>query len=119
VAQFKLCYSRAFMLRTYLLQTHEMPFDVHNHALAALGGVLRRGIYDNIKTAVGRVRRGKAREDNARFRAMASHFLFDPGFCSPAVGWEKGQYSLFVAHRITIIAAVKVISGPFLRLIIL
>lgn len=91
VAQFKLCYSRAFMLRAYPLQTHEMLFDAHNHALAALGGVPARGIYDNMKTAVDRVLRGKAREVNARFRAMASHFLFEAEFCNPAAGWEKGQ----------------------------
>ena len=42
VAQFKLCHSRAFMLRAYLLQSHEMLFDAHNHCLAALGGVGRR-----------------------------------------------------------------------------
>jgi transposase len=91
VAQFKLCYSRAFMLRAYPLQTHEMLFDAHNHALAALGGVPQRGIYDNMKTAVDRVGRGKAREVNARFKAMVSHFLFEATFCNPAAGWEKGQ----------------------------
>ena len=91
VAQFKLCYSRAFMLRAYPLQTHEMLFDAHNHALAALGGVPQRGIYDNMKTAVDRVGRGKAREVNARFKAMVSHFLFEADFCNPAAGWEKGQ----------------------------
>jgi transposase len=91
VAQFKLCYSRAFMLRAYPLQTHEMLFDAHNHALAALGGVPQRGIYDNMKTAVDRVGRGKAREVNARFKAMVSHFLFEANFCNPAAGWEKGQ----------------------------
>ena len=91
VAQFKLCHSRAFMLRAYLLQSHEMLFDAHNHCLAALGGVPRRGIYDNMKTAVDRVGRGKARVVNARFKAMASHFLFEAQFCTPGAGWEKGQ----------------------------
>ena len=91
VAQFKLCHSRAFMLRAYPLQTHEMLFDAHNHCLAALGGVPQRGIYDNMKTAVDRVGRGKARAVNARFKAMVSHFLFEATFCSPAAGWEKGQ----------------------------
>ena len=91
VAQFKLSYSRAFMLRAYPLQTHEMLFDAHNHALAALGGVPQRGIYDNMKTAVDRVGRGKARAVNARFTAMVSHFLFEATFCNPAAGWEKGQ----------------------------
>jgi transposase len=91
VAQFKLCYSRAFMLRAYPLMTHEMLFDAHNRALAALGGVPQRGIYDNMKTAVDKVGRGKARVVNARFRAMTGHFLFEADFCNPAAGWEKGQ----------------------------
>ena len=61
VAQFKLSYSRAFFLRAYPLQTHEMLFDAHAYAFAVLGAVPRRGIYDNMKTAVDRVRMGKAR----------------------------------------------------------
>ncbi|MDH3467710.1 MAG: IS21 family transposase [Gammaproteobacteria bacterium] len=91
VAQFKLCHSRAFMLRAYPLMTHEMLFDAHNHALSALGGVPKRGIYDNMRTAVDKVGRGKARVVNARFRAMTGHFLFETEFCTPAAGWEKGQ----------------------------
>ncbi len=91
VAQFKLSYSRAFFLRAYPLQTHEMLFDAHAHAFAVLGGVPRRGIYDNMKTAVDRVRVGKARDVNVRFAAMVSHYLFEAEFCNPAAGWEKGQ----------------------------
>ncbi len=56
-----------------------------------LGGVPRRGIYDNMRTAVDRVGIGKKREINTRFAAMASHYLFDTDFCNPASGWEKGQ----------------------------
>jgi transposase len=91
VAHFKLSHSRAFFLRAYPLQTHEMLFDAHNHAFEVLGGVPRRGIYDNMRTAVDKVRPGKLREVNARFSAMVSHFLFEAEFCNPASGWEKGQ----------------------------
>jgi hypothetical protein len=56
-----------------------------------VGGVARRGIFDNMKTAVDRIGSGKARQVNARFAAMASHYLFEPEFCNPASGWEKGQ----------------------------
>ena len=91
VAQFKLCHSRAFLLRAYPQQTHEMLFDAHNHAFAVLGGVPKRGVYDNMKTAVDAIGRGKARTVNARFRAMTGHFLFEADFCNPAAGWEKGQ----------------------------
>jgi transposase len=91
VAHVKLSYSRAFTLRAYPLQTHEMLFDAHNHAFRVLGGVPRRGIYDNMKTAVDKVGRGKDRQVNIRFSAMVSHFLFEAEFCNPASGWEKGQ----------------------------
>jgi transposase len=91
VAHTKLAYSRAFIVRAYLLQTHEMLFDAHNHAFRVFGGIPRRGIYDNMKTAIDKVGRGKDRDVNVRFQAMASHYLFEPEFCNPASGWEKGQ----------------------------
>jgi len=91
VAQLKLSYSRAFFLRAYLLQTHEMLFDAHHHAFRVFGGVPCRGIYDNMRTAVDRVGKGKVRDINPRFKAMASHYLFEAEFCNPAAGWEKGQ----------------------------
>ncbi len=91
VAHTKLSYSRAFMVRGYFLQTHEMLYDAHFHSLTALGGVPERGIYDNTKTAVDKVGKGKDRTINKRFLAMSSHYLFEPDFCNPAAGWEKGQ----------------------------
>jgi transposase len=87
VAHFKLAHSRAFIVRAYPLQTHEMLFDSHEHGFRVLGGVPQRGIYDNMRTAVDRVGTGKARQVNARFAAMASHYLFDTEFCNPAAGW--------------------------------
>lgn len=91
VAHIKLSHSRVFLVRAYPLQTHEMLFDAHWHAFRVFGGVPSRGIYDNMKTAVDRVGKGKQREINARFKAMASHYVFEPEFCNPASGWEKGQ----------------------------
>ncbi len=91
VAHIKLSHSRAFLVRAYRLQTHEMLFDAHVHAFRVFGGVPQRGIYDNMRTAVDRVGRGKDRQINARFLAMTSHYVFEPEFCNPAAGWEKGQ----------------------------
>lgn len=91
IAHTKLSHSRAFILRAYPLQTHEMLFDALAEAFRVLGGVPQRGIFDNMKTAVDRIRTGKSRQVNARFTAMASHYLFEPDFCNPASGWEKGQ----------------------------
>jgi transposase len=90
-AHTKLAHSKAFIVRAYPLQTHEMLFDALTQAFRVLGGVPRRGIFDNMKTAVDRIGSGKIRQVNARFAAMASHYLFEPEFCNPASGWEKGQ----------------------------
>ena len=90
VSHLKLCASRAFWLVAYPSQGHEMLFDAHTRSFAALGGVAHRGIYDNMKTAVDKVKKGKGRIINARFNAMCSHYLFDPDFCNVASGWEKG-----------------------------
>ncbi len=105
IAHFRLSHSRAFFLRAYLTQSHEMLFDAHYHAFVAFGGVPERGIYDNMKTAVDKVGRGKARTVNQRFQAMVSvsHYLFEAEFCNPAAGWEKGQVERQVRdmrHRI-------------------
>ena len=90
VAHLKLCASRAFWLVAYPSQGHEMLFDAHTRSFGSLGGVPRRGIYDNMKTAVDKVNKGKGRAVNARFAVMCAHYLFDPDFCNVAAGWEKG-----------------------------
>lgn len=89
-AHTKLCTSRAFMLSGYPSQSHEMLFDAHNRAFIALGGVPKRSIYDNMKTAVDKVFKGNGRVVNTRFFAMTAHYLFNPDFCNVAFGWEKG-----------------------------
>lgn len=99
VAHLKLCASRAFWMVAYPGQSHEMLFDAHARAFAALGGVPKRGIYDNMRTAVDAVGRGKARTVNARFQALCSHYLFEPEFCNRAAGWEKGIVEKNVQDR--------------------
>ena len=91
VAHTKLCGSRAFWLVAYPTQSHEMLFDAHARAFAFFGGVPRRGIYDNMKTAVTAVFTGKERVFNRRFLIMTDHYMVEPTACSPAAGWEKGQ----------------------------
>jgi len=99
VAHTKLAASRAFWLVAYPGQSHEMLFDAHNRAFVAFGGIPRRGIYDNMKTAVDLVGRGKERTVNARFHAMCGHYLFEPEFCNRAAGWEKGIVEKNVLDR--------------------
>ena len=91
VAHTRLSHSRRFYIRAYPRETQEMVFDAHARAFAVFGGVPRRGIYDNMKTAVEAVFVGKERRFNRRFEQMCSHYLIEPVACTPASGWEKGQ----------------------------
>ena len=65
VSHLKLCASRAFWLGgwpraiAYPSQGHEMlvaglgPFDAHTRSFTALGGIPRRGIYDDLRKSRG------------------------------------------------------------------
>jgi transposase len=50
-----------------LRETQELVFDAHDKAFQFYGGVCRRGIYDNMKTAVEAIFVGKARRYNRLF----------------------------------------------------
>jgi transposase len=91
VAHLRLCHSRMFLVRAYPRESQEMVFDAHDRAFRLFGGMCRRGIYDNMTTAVEAVFAGKERRFNRRFLAMCSHYLVEPTACTPAAGWEKGQ----------------------------
>jgi transposase len=91
VAHMKLSHSRMPFVRAYFRETQELVFDAHDKAFEFYGGVCRRGIYDNMKTAVEAIFVGKARAYNRRFLQMCSHHLIEPVACTPASGWEKGQ----------------------------
>jgi transposase len=64
--------------------------DGHVRAFAHLGGVPARIAYDNLRPAVVRILVGAERQVTARFAALASHYLFEPCFCRPATGHDKG-----------------------------
>ncbi len=91
VAHLRLCHSRMFFVRAYPRETQEMVFDAHDRAFAFFKGTCRRGLYDNMKTAVETVFVGKDRTYNRRFLQMCGHYLVEPTACTPAAGWEKGQ----------------------------
>ena len=118
VAHLKLCASRAFWLVAYPSQGHEMLFDAHTRSFTALGGIPRRGIFDNMKTAVDKVKKGKGRIVNARFNAMCAHYLFDSDFCNVASGWEKGVVEKNVqdSRRRIWLDAQKIQWGSFAQL---
>jgi len=91
VAHMRLAFSRMPFVRAYFRESQEMVFDAHDKAFAFFGGSCRRGVYDNMKTAVEAIFVGRARLYNRRFLQLCSHHLVEPAACTPAAGWEKGQ----------------------------
>ena len=63
--------------------------DGHVRAFAYYGGVPKRIVYDNLTAAVKR-RVGIERELTDRFRALSSHYLFEPCFARRGEGHDKG-----------------------------
>jgi transposase len=91
IAHLRLCNSRLFFCVAYPRETQEMVFDAHIRAFEFFDGVCRKGIYDNLKTAVNKILKGKERSFNNRFTQLCSHYLYEPIGCTPGAGWEKGQ----------------------------
>ena len=87
----RLCYSRMQLVQIFPRESQEMVFEAHERAFHFFVGVCRRGIYDNMKTAVSMVFVGKERAYNRRFLELCSHHLVEPVACTPGAGWEKGQ----------------------------
>lgn len=63
--------------------------DGHVRAFTHLDGVVQRGVYDNLKLAVGKIV-GAQRELRGRFQALVSHYLFEPDFTRIGEGHDKG-----------------------------
>jgi len=87
----QLCYSRFFYPRAYPCQKQELFFDIHSRAFEFFGGVCKRGIYDNLKSAVKKLLKGHHRNLQERFVMFCSRYLYEPEFCNPASGNEKGR----------------------------
>lgn len=85
----RLAYSGRDYLRLYDHADQLSFLDAHVRAFSYLGGVPHRLVYDNLRAAVKRVA-GSERELTERFRALASHYLFEPCFTRVGEGHDKG-----------------------------
>ena len=86
----RLMYSGRDFAWIYERQDQVSFLDGHVRAFAHFGGVPGRLAYDNLKAAVVRILAGGARTLTPRFAALASHYLFEPCFCRPGEGHDKG-----------------------------
>ena len=86
----RLMYSGRDFASVYERQDQVSFLDGHVRAFAHFGGVPARVAYDNLRAAVVRILVGGARALTPRFAALASHYLFEPCFCRPGEGHDKG-----------------------------
>jgi transposase len=74
----------------YTRQDQTSFLDGHVRAFAHFGCVPQRIAYDNLKAAVAKALVGSERLLATRFEALSSHYLFEPCFCRPRTGHDKG-----------------------------
>jgi transposase len=86
----RLMYSGRDFIHLYDRCDRACFLDGHVRAFAHLGGVARRLVYDNLAAAVKRVLGCKDRELTDRFKALSSHYRFEPCFARPREGHDKG-----------------------------
>lgn len=65
-AHMRLSHSRMPFVRAYFRETQELVFDAHDKAFAFYGGICRRGIYDNMKTALSAMPASPAGNESRR-----------------------------------------------------
>jgi len=87
----RLSHSKASFVHPYERATMEAFLDGHVRAFEFFDGVPRRLAYDNLKSAVTHVGRGRERRLNERFMQLRSFYLFDTRFCNIESGNEKGD----------------------------
>lgn len=84
-------YSGGIYVEAFDTMVQEAFFQGHANAFIFFGGVCLTLTYDNLKTAVQKVLKGRNRIENERFVAFRSAYLFESRFCSPGKGNEKGR----------------------------
>ena len=84
-------WSNARFVACYPRETLEFFLEGHLRAFEFFGGVPQRIVYDNLKSAVSIVYRGRRRDLNETFQKFSKYYLFEPAFCNPRSGNEKGH----------------------------
>jgi len=112
----RLMYSGRDFAWIYERQDQVSFLDGHVRACTHFGGVPAWLAYDNLKAAVVRILVGGERALTARFAALASHYLFEPCFCRPGEGHDKGGVEAR-GHALRRQVLVPIPSGPTLEAI--
>jgi len=74
------CFSGACFVQAHTRETQQAFLEAHVEALEFYGGSFVLVRYDNLKSAVARVLKGRRRVESDRFVALRSHYLFESNF---------------------------------------
>jgi transposase len=90
--QMRACYSGAAFVIAFQDESQQAFLEGHVRALEWHGGVFDLIRYDNLKSAVVRVLKGRRRVESDRFVGLRSHYRFESSFCLPGQqgAHEKG-----------------------------
>lgn len=91
-------YSGKHFVRCYPCERQQALFDAHIQAFNFFGGVFPVLIYDNLTTAVQRIYRGKGRDLQKAYEKFIAYYNFEPRFCNPQAGHEKGGVEGLVGY---------------------
>lgn len=95
---YRLCSSSAPYVAAFPSQRSESFLAGHVQAFKFLGGVPRRLIYDNLKTAVKEGWGRYVLAQQPAFLALRSHYAFSAEFCNPGAANEKGLVEGLVGY---------------------
>jgi transposase len=85
-------FSGAAFCQASLVETQQAFLELHVQAFEWFGGVFPKIRFDNLKSAVKKVLKGRRRVESDRFVALRSHYLFASQFTTPGIegAHEKG-----------------------------
>jgi transposase len=86
------CFSGAAFVMAFETQSQQAFFEGHVAAFEFFGGVFGTIRYDNLKAAAKKTLKGRRREENERFVAFRSHYLYESWFTLAGIegAHEKG-----------------------------
>jgi transposase len=85
-------FSGAAFCQASLVETQQAFLELHVQAFEWFGGVFAKIRFDNLKSAVKKVLKGRRRVESDRFVSLRSHYLFASQFTTPGLegAHEKG-----------------------------
>jgi transposase len=78
-------FSGAAFCQASLVETQQAFLELHVQAFQWFGGVFPEIRFDNLKSAVKKVLKGRRRIESDRFVALRSHYLFASQFMTPGI----------------------------------